>query len=86
MHLQDWQVNWAKWYSVIPWFHRGIYDFPEQDLAWYEYYCGFGSFLQFRFWGKSWPTRLVRSPEYSIRMKELLLKDLESVKFSEVRN
>lgn len=74
----EWQCYWPAWWKVWPWWHKSIYDYPEQDMAWNEYYFGI-SFLQFRVWGKPWTTHLKRSPQYTARLKEILLEDLKSI-------
>lgn len=81
LELKGWQCNWKKWYSLKPWFSKRVYDFPEEYCAWHEYYFGLGSFLQFRAWGKPWPTHLIRSKEWSEKLKQELLIDLETQKY-----
>ena len=71
MKLVDWQYG-PVWHLS---YNKFRYDYAQD--SWWEYLICVGPF-QTRWWGKIWP-RLIRPPQYSARVKELLLEDLKSL-------
>lgn len=70
----QWQYS-PKWHLC---FHYSIDEI--QDYKWYDYVFAIGP-LQFRWRGKPWCTRLYRSPEYLNTLHDVLLHDLQTMKY-----
>lgn len=71
-----------KW-QFYPKFQVGLSKFQDtfQDYAWFEYVLCVG-YLQFRWKGKPWCTHLRRSPKYIAKVKQQLLEELQSAKYT----
>lgn len=74
LRLIDWQYC-PKWHFSYNKTQNDI-----QDWAWWEYWICIGP-IQTRWGGKPWLIHLRRSPEYTEKVKKILLEDLKSVEY-----